>query len=222
MQPPITRVRIPPLQLEADLQAAPLPRGLVIFAHGSGSSRRSPRNQAVAQALVASGLASLLMDLLTQGEEAERANVFDMPLLGERLVQAIDWASNQPALAHLPIGLFGASTGAGAALRAAAARPARVRAVVSRGGRPDLAGAALPDVQAPTLLVVGGRDEAVIALNRHAAQQMSAHVELAIVPGATHLFEEPGALQAVTDLAIAWFHDHLGPGVMQKQVSRED
>ncbi|WP_374452806.1 dienelactone hydrolase family protein [Phenylobacterium sp.] len=222
MQPPITRVRIPPLQLEADLQAAPLPRGLVIFAHGSGSSRRSPRNQAVAQALVASGLASLLMDLLTQGEEAERANIFDMPLLGERLVQAIDWASNQPALAHLPIGLFGASTGAGAALRAAAARPARVRAVVSRGGRPDLAGAALPDVQAPTLLVVGGRDEAVIALNHHAAQQMSAHVELAIVPGATHLFEEPGALQAVTDLAIAWFHDHLGPGVMQKQVSRED
>ena len=195
MQPPIARVRIPPLQLEADLQAAPLPRGLVIFAHGSGSSRRSPRNQAVAQALVTSGLASLLMDLLTQGEEAERANVFDMPLLGERLVQAIDWASNQPALAHLPIGLFGASTGAGAAL---------------------------PDVQAPTLLVVGGRDEAVIALNRHAAQQMSAHVELAIVPGATHLFEEPGALQAVTDLAIAWFHEHLGPGVMQKQVSRED
>ena len=222
MQPPITRVRIPPLQLEANLQAAPRPRGLVIFAHGSGSSRRSPRNQAVAQALVASGLASLLMDLLTQGEEAERANVFDMALLGERLVQAIDWASNQPALAHLPIGLFGASTGAGAALCAAAARPVRVRAVVSRGGRPDLAGPALPDVQAPTLLVVGGRDEAVIALNRQAAQQMSAHVELAIVPGATHLFEEPGALQAVTGLASAWFHEHLGPSIIQNQLSRED
>jgi putative phosphoribosyl transferase len=203
-------VRIPPFQLGAELRSPPAPRGLIIFAHGSGSSRFSPRNQAVAQALVEAGFATLLLDLLTEDEAARRENVFDIDLLGERLVQAIDWAGGEPGLDRLEIGLFGASTGAGAALRAAAARLASVRAVVSRGGRPDLAGDALAMVRAPTLLVVGGSDEAVIDLNRRAMSQMSAPATLEIVPGAAHLFEEPGTLDAVIRLAIAWFAAHLG------------
>lgn len=210
MHPSVRSVRIPPLHLGAELRSPAEPRGLVIFAHGSGSSRFSPRNQVVAQALVDAGFATLLMDLLTEGEAAERANVFNMALLGDRLVQAVDWADAQPGLAGLPIGLFGASTGAGAALRAAAARPRNVKAVVSRGGRPDLAGEALPAVEAPTLLIVGGRDEPVIDLNRSAKSQMLADVRLEIIPGATHLFEEPGALEGVIRLATAWFCERLG------------
>ena len=204
-------VRIPPLQLGAELRSPPDPRGLVIFAHGSGSSRFSPRNQAVAQALVNAGFATLLLDLLTEDEETRRENVFDIALLDERLGHSIDWAGAQPDLAGLPVGLFGASTGAGAALLTAARSPL-VRAVVSRGGRPDLAGDALAAVTAPTLLIVGGRDEQVIELNRRAMRQMSAPVALEIVPGATHLFEEPGTLDEVIRLAIAWYGAHLNAG----------
>lgn len=209
MRTPARFVQIPPLQLGAELRSPSDPHGLVIFAHGSGSSRFSPRNQAVAQALVDAGFATLLLDLLTEAEATRRENVFDIALLGGRLVHAIDWAGAQADLARLPIGLFGASTGAGAALAAAAARPDPVQAVVSRGGRPDLAGEALAAVRAPTLLIVGGRDETVIELNRRAMRQMSAPVTLEIVPGATHLFEEPGTLDEVIRLAIAWCGAHL-------------
>jgi len=188
-------------------------RGVILFAHGSGSSRHSPRNRAVAEALQRAGFATLLLDLLTSGEDRIDAMTrefrFDIPLLGGRLVAAIDWLAatgwDRPGC----IGLFGASTGAGAALIAAAEQPARVGAAVSRGGRPDLAGEALPRVAAPTLLIVGGEDEPVIALNRRAMSAMTCPVRLAIVPGATHLFEEPGALEQVTALARDWFLAHL-------------
>ena len=183
------------------------PLGLVIFAHGAGSSRLSPRNTRVADQLAERGLASLLFDLLTEEEARSRVNVFDIPLLGSRVVEAIRWARAEPALAELPIGLFGASTGAAAALVAAASED--VAAVVSRGGRPDLAGAALAKVTAPTLLVVGGADHGVIDLNRDAARALRCEHRLAIVPGATHLFEEPGALDRVVDLAADWFAQHF-------------
>ena len=209
MQTTARLIRIPPLDLGAELRAPSDPLGLVIFAHGSGSSRFSPRNQAVAQALVDAGFATLLLDLLTDTEAAQRENVFDIDLLGERLVHAIDWAGDEPDLSRLPIGLFGASTGTGAAMRAAAARPDPVRAIVSRGGRPDLAGDALVVLRVPTLLIVGGRDEPVIELSRRAMRQMSAPVKLEIVPGATHLFEEPGTLEAVIRLAIDWYGAYL-------------
>lgn len=202
-------VEIPPLGLAGDLHLPDRAKGLILFAHGSGSSRFSPRNQQVAQALNAAGFATLLLDLLTEDEADDRANVFDIDLLAERLTQAIDWARAAPALAALPIGLFGASTGAAAALTAAAARPQGVAAVVSRGGRPDLAAAALPEVTVPTLLIVGGRDEPVIAWNQQAQRRLGAPSRLEIVPGATHLFEEPGTLEAVVDLALAWFSEHL-------------
>ena len=198
-------VVIPPVDLAGDLLTPPQPKGLVIFAHGSGSSRFSPRNQEAAEGLVAAGMAALLFDLLTEEEARDRARVFDIDLLTQRLVQAIDWAGGRPDLSALPIGLFGASTGAAAALRAAAERPDAVAAVVSRGGRPDLAGAALARVRAPTLLIVGGDDEPVLTWNREAALRFAGPVETAVVPGATHLFEEPGALQAVIRLAVAWF-----------------
>jgi dienelactone hydrolase len=188
-------------------------RGIVLFAHGSGSSRHSPRNRFVAEQLQAGGLGTLLIDLLTAEEEAvdagSRALRFDLGLLSERLVGAIDWLRRQPATRELPVGLFGASTGGGAALVAAAARPDAVGAVVSRGGRPDLAGNALPLVRAPTLFIVGGRDEPVIELNRQAMASMRSPVRLEIVPGATHLFEEPGALDQVARLARDWFSRHL-------------
>ena len=183
------------------------PLGLVIFAHGAGSSQFSPRNTRVADRLAERGLASLLFDLLTEEEAASRVNVFDIPLLGSRLVEAIRWAREEPALAALPVGLFGASTGAAAALVAAASEGAA--AVVSRGGRPDLAGAALAKVAAPTLLVIGGADHGVIDLNRDAARALRCEHRLAIVPGATHLFEEPGALDRVVDLAADWFEQHF-------------
>ncbi|GIW73258.1 MAG: DeoR family transcriptional regulator [Planctomycetota bacterium] len=189
-------------------------QGLVLFAHGSGSSRHSPRNRFVAQALNRAGLGTLLFDLLTPAEgrrdELTRELRFDIELLARRLVGAIDWASHEQSTRGLALGLFGASTGAAAALIAAAERPALVRAVVSRGGRPDLAAAALGRVQAPTLLIVGGEDRPVIALNRQASEQMRCEHQLSIVPGAGHLFEEPGALEQVAQLAAAWFARHLG------------
>jgi putative phosphoribosyl transferase len=184
-------------------------RGLVVFAHGSGSGRHSPRNQAVARALNDAGLGTLLFDLLSPDEEADRANVFDIPLLAGRLGAATAWLLDQDDARTLPIGFFGASTGAGAALWAAAEPDSPVRAIVSRGGRPDLAGARLKSVRAPTLLIVGGRDEAVIEMNRDAARQLPAEHRIEIVPGATHLFEEAGALEAVADLATRWFLEHL-------------
>jgi pimeloyl-ACP methyl ester carboxylesterase len=195
------------------LAVAPEARGIVVFAHGSGSSRFSPRNQEVAAALQDAGLGTLLFDLLTSNEavvdERTREHRFNIPLLGERLVAATDWLRQQEEARALPIGYFGASTGAAAALVAAAARPNDVAAVVSRGGRPDLAGDALPRVAAPTLLIVGGFDTPVIAMNREAQARMRAETELVIVPGATHLFEEPGTMDQVTAHATRWFTRYL-------------
>ncbi|MDQ0466979.1 dienelactone hydrolase [Caulobacter ginsengisoli] len=202
-------VSIPPLGLAGELRAPAAPAGLVIFAHGSGSSRLSPRNREAADAMTRAGLASLLFDLLTEAEAGDRRNVFDIEVLVGRLVQAIDWALARPDLAGLPIGLFGASTGAAAALTAAAHRPADIAAVVSRGGRPDLAGPDLPQVTAPTLLIVGELDEPVLTWNRQALARLSGPASLAVVPGATHLFEEPGTLEAAIELAVAWFAEHL-------------
>lgn len=199
------------LTLPGDLSLPAAPRGLVIFAHGSGSSRRSPRNRHVASLLNDAGFATLLFDLLTDVEERDRGNVFDIPLLGRRLVAATRWARQLDELADLPVGFFGASTGAAAALVAAAELGREVRAVVSRGGRPDLAEERLGDVAAPTLLIVGGRDEPVIEMNEEAAKELRGEHELVIVPGATHLFEEPGALDEVAQHAGAWFSRHL-PG----------
>ena len=191
-------------------------RGVVAFAHGSGSSRHSPRNQEVAAALRSAGLATLLFDLLTAQEDDEdrrtRRLRFDVDLLGGRLEGAVDWLAAHDDLTGLGIGLFGASTGAAAALRAAAGRPDAVQAVVSRGGRPDLAGDALGEVGAPTLLVVGGRDEQVLELNRQAATRLDTMVEVSVIDRATHLFEEPGALAEVSRLATDWFTRHLVGG----------
>ena len=202
-------VRIDPHGLEGILAVPAGAKGLVIFAHGSGSGRLSPRNTYVAAALQRAGFATLLLDLLTPEEERNRANVFDIPLLATRLVEATDWA--EVRLGHLPVGYSGASTGAGAALRAAARADGRVRAVVSRGGRPDLAGAALVEVKAPTLLLVGSLDTPVIDLNRRAQALLRCPSELAIVPGASHLFEEPGTLDEVIQRSIFWFDAHLAP-----------
>jgi putative phosphoribosyl transferase len=207
-----TEVLMSPLGLPGVLRVPAKAFGLVIFAHGSGSSRLSPRNNAVAEMLASQGIATLLLDLLTADEEADRRNVFDVPLLAERLGDAIEWAGSQAALSTLPIGLFGASTGAAAALVAAARFGDRVGAVVSRGGRPDLAGDALERVGAPTLLIVGGDDDAVIELNEAALARLGSRKRLEIVPGATHLFSEPGALEAVARHAAAWFRAHLGSG----------
>jgi pimeloyl-ACP methyl ester carboxylesterase len=201
-------------RLLGDLTLPGEPRGLVVFAHGSGSSRMSPRNRAVAQALADTGLATLLMDLLTGEEEAvdlrTRHLRFDVELLGQRVVATVDALASEPGLGALPVGTFGASTGAAAALIAAADRPERVHAVVSRGGRPDLAGDALARVTAPTLLIVGERDPQVLRLNREAQALLAGESRLEIVPGATHLFEEPGALERVAALAREWFLRHLG------------
>jgi putative phosphoribosyl transferase len=200
--------------LEGDLR---LPEGadaVVAFAHGSGSSRHSPRNRMVAGALSGAGMATLLLDLLTREEEMDDMRTghlrFDIGLLADRLAAAIDWLESDAATRALTVGLFGASTGAAAALVAAAARPARVGAVVSRGGRPDLAGEALAKVEAPSLLIVGGDDTPVIEMNREAMKAMTCKCELQIVPGASHLFEEPGALERVADLARDWLQAHLG------------
>ncbi len=203
--------------LEADLRVPPQARGLVLFAHGSGSDRRSPRNRFVAAELEAAGFATLLIDLLTPEEKAEdRVTArlrFDIPLLGGRVLAAVDALGQEAATAALPLGLFGSSTGA-AALIAAAEWPQAVRAVVSRGGRPDLAGEVLVRVQAPTLLIVGSEDVAVLGLNRQAVRVLAApEKQLEVVPGAGHLFEEPGALEAVARLARDWFFDHLSSPV---------
>ena len=202
-------VRIPPLGLEGALHMPAGARGLVIFAHGSGSSRLSPRNTAVARALNRRGLGTLLFDLLTDAEAEDRSNVFDIPLLAERLMQAVAWTRADPTLTTLPVGLFGASTGAAAALVAAARLRDGISAVVSRGGRPDLAGHALEEVRAPTLLIVGGADHGVIELNEQALERLAGPKALHIVPGASHLFPEPGALEAVMDLAGDWFQSRL-------------
>jgi pimeloyl-ACP methyl ester carboxylesterase len=193
-------------------------RGIVLFAHGSGSSRHSPRNQYVARTLEHRHLATLLIDLLTPEEEAIDDRTaeyrFDIPMLAGRLVTIVDWLRLRKDTASLPIGLFGASTGGGAALIAAAERPRAIAAVVSRGGRPDLADAALPKVTTPTLLIVGGFDAPVIEMNRDAMKRMRGEVKLEIVPGATHLFEEPGTLERVAELAGTWFAQHLQPALM--------
>ncbi len=201
--------------LNGDLSVPPNAVGVVLFAHGSGSSRHSPRNRYVAGVLRQAALATLLLDLLTTREErvdVETAALrFDIGLLARRLVGASEWLAREPATRALSLGYFGASTGGGAALVAAAQRPDAVRAVVSRGGRPDLAGEALAGVRAPTLLIVGGRDLPVIDMNRSAMARMTAVTRLEIVPGATHLFEEPGALEQVAALARDWFLRHLSP-----------
>jgi dienelactone hydrolase len=197
-------------RLPGDLAAPDRPRGLVIFAHGSGSSRFSPRNRYAAERLRKAGLATLLFDLLTEEESEDRRNVFDIPLLSTRVREAVAWAKGDRDCAALSIGLFGASTGAGAALMAAAMRPADVVAVVSRGGRPDLAGDALPRVRAPTLLIVGGHDLDVLELNEQARRRMTCAVELTVIPGASHLFEEPGTLELALDAAKRWFLQYLG------------
>jgi putative phosphoribosyl transferase len=199
--------------LAADLTLPPGAKAVVAFAHGSGSGRHSPRNRLVASALSDAGLGTLLIDLLTRTEE-ERDQAtgelrFDIGLLAQRTVGTVDWLGAEPGTAGLPVGAFGASTGAAAALIAAAQRPETVGAVVSRGGRPDLAADALGWVRAPTLLVVGGEDTGVIAMNRDAMRELSAEVKLEIVQGATHLFEEPGALESVAELARDWFLLHL-------------
>ena len=199
------------VSLNGELSVPEQPRGVVVFAHGSGSSRLSPRNRAVARALQAGGYATLLFDLLTPGEERDRAKVFDIPLLASRLVATTRWLRRQPDVATLPLAYFGASTGAAAALTAAAELGDQVRAVISRGGRPDLA-AKLDEARAPTLLIVGGADEPVLALNRQAQQRLGGPSRLAVVPAATHLFEEPGALERVARLAIEWLGQQLGNG----------
>lgn len=205
-------VRIPVngIVLEGDLIVPEKATGLVLFAHGSGSSRLSPRNRSVAEFIRSSGdLGTLLFDLLTTAEDADYRTRFDIGLLTERLEAAVRWVAGQPDVASLALGYFGASTGAAAALRAAAADPEAVRAVVSRGGRPDLAGDVLAGVRAPTLLIVGGADPQVLELNRIALGLLGGDTQLEIVPGATHLFEEPGALAQVARLTLDWFERHV-------------
>jgi dienelactone hydrolase len=207
------QISVPKGTLTGDLSVPADARGMVLFAHGSGSSRLSPRNRQVAAALQQRGLATLLIDLLTADEaradEEDGRHRFDIALLAERLEAATRWLDDEASTATLPLGYFGASTGAAAALVAAARQPERVDAVVSRGGRPDLAGDALADVTAPTLLIVGGRDDVVLGLNRKALGRLRGPADLEVVPGATHLFEEPGALDQVAELAAKWFVEHL-------------
>jgi putative phosphoribosyl transferase len=217
------RVAAGRVRLAADLAIPAAAKGVVLFAHGSGSGRLSPRSRLVAAKLQQAGLATLLLDLLTAEEEtAERAGGrlrFDVQLLAGRLAAALDWLATERRTGGLPVGLFGASTGAGAALLVAADRPAAVAAVVSRGGRPDLAGAVLGRVRAPTLLVVGGRDRTVLALNRAALEGLAGQARLEVVPGASHLFPEPGALERVAELAVAWFLAHLAGEFASEQAT---
>jgi putative phosphoribosyl transferase len=205
-------LRVPPIGLAGTLRIPDDVQGLIVFGHGSGSSRLSPRNMKVAEGLNRCGLATLLFDLLTVEEEEDRANVFNIDLLATRLVDAITWLDREPMTAQLAFGLFGASTGAAAALVAAARLGERVGAIVSRGGRPDLAGHVLDQIRVPTLLIVGGADFGVIELNEQALARLQGPKALEIVPGASHLFPEPGALEAVIDHAARWFTQYLaGP-----------
>jgi dienelactone hydrolase len=213
--------------LEGNLSVPDRPRGVVLFAHGSGSGRHSPRNRFVAERLHEAGLGTLLIDLLTEQEEVVDSRTahlrFDIGLLADRLVGSIDWLAQDERMNRLPVGLFGASTGGGAALVAAARRPERVTAVVSRGGRPDLAGEALPTVRAPTMLIVGGNDDVVITLNQQALARLGSSVkELVIIPGASHLFEEPSKLEEVARLAADWFARTLGPPHERTEVQRTE
>ena len=225
MAPAVTtetvRIEVGRVSVEGDMHLPARPAGLVIFAHGSGSSRFSRRNRAVASMLEQAGFGTMLLDLLTQAEDAVDEHTaeyrFDIPLLGQRVIGAVDWAESRPDLRPLPLALFGASTGAAAALVAAAVRPKRTRAVISRGGRPDLAGHALSQVEAPTLLIVGGNDPQVIAMNRDALRRMRATATMEIIPGATHLFEEPGALEQVARLAVDWCRGHLDAGAAARR-----
>ncbi|MDB9349910.1 dienelactone hydrolase family protein [Nodularia spumigena] len=209
----LVKVAAGEVKLEGNLVIPDAATGIVVFAHGSGSDRHSPRNRYVAEVLQQARLATLLIDLLTHEEEAidliTRHLRFDIELLASRLVNTTDWLAQNPETHHMQVGYFGASTGGGAALVAAAKRPQAVKAVVSRGGRPDLAGSALPHVQAPTLLIVGGYDTQVIAMNQDALKQLRIQKQLEIIPRATHLFEEPGALAAVAQLASEWFTRYL-------------
>jgi len=204
-----SEITIGPVGLEGMLVIPDASSGIVLFAHGSGSGRFSPRNNFVARALREAGFATLLFDLLTEEEAQDRANVFDIALLARRLLMATAWVKQAPDTAALPVGYFGASTGAAATLVAAASGSWPIGAIVSRGGRPDLAGGALPKVTAPTLLIVGGADTIVLDLNRAALAELRCEKELSVVPDATHLFEEPGALETVVDLASNWFATHL-------------
>lgn len=203
-------IECPDAVLEGTLIIPEDAESIVLFAHGSGSSRHSPRNHYVARELRQAGFGTLLFDLLTYSEDADRSKVFDIPLLANRLLGTIEWMAGQPSTAGLGIGLFGASTGAAAALMAAAREPAAIQAVVSRGGRPDLAEHWLPKVEAPTLLIVGEQDFEVIKLNRGALMQLNCTKRLAIVPRATHLFSEPGTLEKAAGLACEWFTEHFG------------
>jgi len=202
-------VTVGPKNLEGFLRLPENAAGLVIFAHGAGSSRLSPRNNFVADTFMSRGLATLLFDLLSETEARDRANVFDIGLLAGRVVDALDWVGGQPELKSLPAGIFGASTGAAAALVAAANAPGAVTAVVSRGGRPDLAGAALGKVRCPTLLIVGGDDLTVLDLNRSALAALICEKLLTVIPGATHLFDEPGTLEQAADAAASWFNAYF-------------
>jgi putative phosphoribosyl transferase len=202
------RIILGELALDGILGIPPDPKGIVIFAHGSGSGRLSPRNNFVARHLQQNGLATLLLDLLTPDEAEDRRNVFDIDLLADRVLLTKAWLEQEPRTKKLGVGYFGASTGAGAALQAAAREPSNIQAVVSRGGRPDLAERYLPSVTAPTLLIVGGWDEPVIEMNRSAFELLICEKQLVIVPGATHLFEEPGTLEQVANHACAWFLQH--------------
>jgi dienelactone hydrolase len=218
-------IQIPPLGLFGDLVVPDRATGIILFAHGSGSSRHSSRNRYVAGVLQQGGFGTLLLDLLTAAEEqvdlCTRHLRFDIELLAGRLLEAAAWLEREPSTRGLLIGFFGASTGGGAALVAAAERPSAIHAVVSRGGRPDLAGPVLGRVKAPTLLIVGGADEQVIRFNQLALGQMRCNKELEIVPRATHLFEEPGALERVSELASNWFRQHLKPGGPELQPEHE-
>lgn len=204
-------IKLPEIHLNGILAVPPKAKGIVVFAHGSGSSRLSIRNNFVARELQKIDMATLLMDLLSEDEESDRGNVFDIDLLAHRLVSTKAWLSEQIATRPLPIGYFGASTGAGAALAAAALEPQNIFAVVSRGGRPDLAAQKLREVRTPTLLIVGGLDSMVIDVNREAYSQLRCEKKMEIVPGATHLFEEQGTLEQVARLATKWFASHVAP-----------
>ena len=209
MQGSAVEIPVGTVVLQGDLQVPERAAGVVVFAHGSGSGRHSPRNRFVADVLTYAGLGTLLLDLLTPDEEAVRANVFDIELLAARLTAATVWLGSRPETASLPVGYFGASTGAGAALWAAADAGPRIWAVVSRGGRPDLAGRRLTRVRSPTLLIVGSRDQTVLELNRQALARLRCPNRLTIIEGATHLFEEPGTLADAATHARDWFLDHL-------------